>query len=86
MTPVEYREAAEEELLDQIGYLELRANGLGGRFFAEVRRAENLIAQFPELGAEIFPGIRKRVLRKFRYSRGWLTGRCRRIIQTHRSA
>jgi len=27
-----------------------------------------LIAQFPEAGGEIRPGIRKRLLRKFRYS------------------
>ena len=68
MTPVEYHEAAEEELLGEIGYLELRANGLGRRFFAEVRRAENLISQFPESATEILPGIRRHVLRKFRYS------------------
>ena len=68
MTPVSYHEAAEEELLHEIGYLELRANGLGRRFFAEVRRAENLISQFPESAEEIRPGIRKRILRKFRYS------------------
>ena len=64
MTPVKYHEAAEDELLNEIGYLELRASGLGRRFFAEVRRAEHLIAQFPESSAEILPGIRKRVLRK----------------------
>ena len=68
MTPVRYHEAAEEELLNEIGYLELRAPGLGRRFFAEVRRAERLIAQFPESAEEIRPGIRKRLLRKFRYS------------------
>jgi plasmid stabilization system protein ParE len=55
-------------LLHEIGYLELRANGLGRRFFAEVRRAEDLIAQFPESAAEIVPGIRTRILRKFHYS------------------
>lgn len=68
MTPVRYHEAAEEELLNEIGYLELRAHGLGRRFFAEVRRAERLIAEFPESAEEIRPGIRKRLLRKFRYS------------------
>jgi plasmid stabilization system protein ParE len=68
VTPVRYHEAAEEELLNEIGYLELRAQGLGRRFFAEVRRAERLIAQFPESAEEIRPGIRKRLLRKFRYS------------------
>jgi plasmid stabilization system protein ParE len=68
VTPVRYHEAAEEELLNEIGYLELRAQGLGRRFFAEVRRAESLLAQFPESAEEIRPSIRKRMLRKFRYS------------------
>ncbi len=68
MRPVRYHEAAEDELLNEIGYLELQAKGLGRRFFVEVRRAESLIAQFPEAAQEIRPGIRKRVLRKFRYS------------------
>ena len=62
---VKYHEAAEDELLTEVGYLELRASGLGGRFLAEVGRAEDLIAQFPESAPEILPGIRKRVLRKF---------------------
>jgi hypothetical protein len=47
VTAVNYHEAAEEELLHEIGYLELRANGLGRRFFAEVQRTEKLISQFP---------------------------------------
>jgi plasmid stabilization system protein ParE len=68
VTPVRYHEAAEEELLNEIGYLELRGKGLGRRFFAEVQRAEKFISQFPESAEEIRPGIRKRVLRKFHYS------------------
>ncbi|HZD41615.1 MAG TPA: type II toxin-antitoxin system RelE/ParE family toxin [Terriglobales bacterium] len=68
MTPVKYHEAAEEELLHEIGYLELRANGLGRRFFAEVQRAEKFISQFPESAEEIRPNIRKLSLQKFRYS------------------
>ena len=68
MTPIKYHEAAETELLNEIGYLELRAKGIGRRFYAEVRRAERLIAQFPESAEEIRPGIRKRILRTFRYS------------------
>ena len=32
MTPVTYHEAAEEELLNEIGYLELRGKGLGWLF------------------------------------------------------
>ncbi len=68
MSAVRYHQAAEDELLQEIGYLELRTIGLGRRFFAEVRRVENLIAEFPESAPQISPGIRKRVLRKFRYS------------------
>jgi len=41
VTPVRYHEAAEEELLHEIGYLELRAEGLGRRFFAEVRKSHS---------------------------------------------
>jgi plasmid stabilization system protein ParE len=68
MTPVRYHQAAEEELLNEIGYFELRVAGLGRRFYAEVRRAENLIAQFPESAREVLPGIRKHTLRKFPFS------------------
>jgi plasmid stabilization system protein ParE len=53
---VKYHEAAEDELLTEVGFL------------AEIRRAEDLIGQFPQWAPEILPGIRKRVLRKFPYS------------------
>jgi toxin ParE1/3/4 len=65
---VRYLEAAEAELLAEIGYLEQRAEGLGRRFFDEVKRVESVIAEFPEAGEEIRPGIRKRLLRSFRCS------------------
>lgn len=68
MTPIKYHEGADDELLNEIGYLELRAKGLGRRFLAEICRAENLVSQFPESAEEIRPGIRKRLLRQFRYS------------------
>ena len=67
MTPIKHHEGTEAEFLNEIGYLELRAKGLGRRFFVEVRRAESLIIQFPESAEEIRPGIRKRLLRQFRY-------------------
>jgi hypothetical protein len=66
--PVWYHEAAEDELLTAMSYLESRAKGLGRRFLDEVTRAENQIATFPQSGPEILPGIRKCLLRKFRYS------------------
>jgi plasmid stabilization system protein ParE len=56
MTPVRYHPAAEDELLNEIGYLELRVPSLGRRFYAEVRRAEGLIARFPESAREVLPG------------------------------
>lgn len=68
MTQVRYHEAAEDELLRELGFLELRAKGLGRRFLEEVRRTETMVAEFPESGAEIRPGIRWHMLRKFRYS------------------
>ena len=68
MTPIKYHEAAESELLNEIGYLELQAKGLGRRFQSEVRRAARFMGQFPESAEELAPGIRKRALRSFRYS------------------
>jgi len=55
-------------LLTEIGYLGLQAKGLGQRFYAEIRKTDHLMAQFPESAREIRPGIRTRILRKFRYS------------------
>ncbi len=49
MRKISYHEAAEAELLTEVGYLELRRDGLGRRFLAEVRRAENHMARFPNL-------------------------------------
>ena len=68
MKNIRYHEAAEAELLHEIGYLELRTKGLGRRFLAEIRKAERSIAEFPQSAAEIRPGIRRRVLHKFHYS------------------
>jgi len=62
------QEAGEEELINEIGYLDRQAHGLGRRFFNEVRYAETRIAQFPEAAQEVRPGIRKHMLRTFRYS------------------
>lgn len=68
MMPLRYHEAAEEELLNEIGYLDLQAHGLGRRFFNEIRHAENRIAQFPESAQAVRQGIRTQMLRTFRYS------------------
>ena len=65
MIPVRYHEAAEEELLTEIAYLESRAAGLGRRFFGDIRKAEDSIAALPKAAPEILPGIRRQLLRKF---------------------
>jgi hypothetical protein len=65
LTP-RYHEAAEEELLAQVRYLDDRAPGLGRRLLDEIERAEALIVEFPESAEEIRPGIRRRLVRTFR--------------------
>lgn len=68
MRTVRYLEPAEIELLAEVAYLEDSQPGLGRRFFDEVKRAEGYIAEFPEAAEEIRPGVRKRLIRLFRYS------------------
>ena len=68
MILIRYHEEAEKELLNAVGYLELQAKGLGRRLWAEIKRAESLIAQFPKSAKEIRHGIRKQIMRTFRYS------------------
>ena len=63
-----YHEAAREELLNEVGYLELQAPGLGRRFLEEVLRVEASIVEHPRAGEAIRPGIRRRLLRKFHYA------------------
>jgi plasmid stabilization system protein ParE len=63
-----YHEAAEQELLHAVGYLEMRAKGLGRRLLADVRKAEDRMTRFPESAPEIVPGIRRLLLQKFPYS------------------
>lgn len=68
MIAVKYHDAAEDELLAEIGYLELRVRGLEWRFYTEVRQAEDRITMFPESAPEVAPGIGKHPLRKFPFS------------------
>ena len=55
-------------MLNAVGYLELQSKGLGRRLWAEIQRAENFIIQFPKSSEEIRLGIRKRIVRTFRYA------------------
>lgn len=68
MIDVRFHEAAEAELHEALGFLELRAKGLGRRLLKELRATVARIAEFPLLGAEICPGVRKLSVRTFRYA------------------
>ena len=65
---IRYHSAAKAELLNEISYLEYQATGLGKRLFDEVLLAERCIQELPLSSPEVRAGIRKLVLRKFRYS------------------
>jgi plasmid stabilization system protein ParE len=65
---VRYLPAAEDELLFETTYLDERASGLGRRFLCEIQKAENRIAIFSHSSEELLPGIRKCLLRRFRYA------------------
>lgn len=68
MIPVWYHEAARQELLGAVSYFEARVRGLGNRFLADIRKAEDQISRLPESTAELVPSVRKCRLRKFPYS------------------
>jgi hypothetical protein len=68
LKPVRYIEPAETEFLTEIAYLEDSRPGLGRRSYDEVKRAESFIAESPEAAEEIRPGVRKRLIRVFRYA------------------
>ncbi|WP_157817629.1 type II toxin-antitoxin system RelE/ParE family toxin [Candidatus Thiodictyon syntrophicum] len=68
MIEVRYHEAAEAELYEALGFLELRAKGLGRRLLREVRRTAARIAECPLLAPEIRPGVRKRGVHTFPYA------------------
>lgn len=68
MIDVRYHEAAEAELFEALGFLELRAKGLGRRLLREVQRTLARIEEFPQIGPEIRPGVHKLPIRSFRYS------------------
>jgi toxin ParE1/3/4 len=68
VTEIRWHEAAEAELYEALGFLELRAKGLGRRLLGEVRRTSARLSEFPSLGPQIRPGVRKLPMRTFRYS------------------
>ena len=63
-----YHEAAEQELLSEVAYLEAQATGLGRRFLQEIRRIELLLSSSPEANPEMRPGLRTKGMKSFRYT------------------
>jgi len=76
---VRYHEAAESEVYEALGFLEMRTKGLGRRLLNEVRLTAVRIAEFPSLGREIRPRVRRLAVRSFPYSLVYAIGaaRCR---------
>ena len=67
MTLIRFHELAQRELEEAIADYELRSEGLGDRFLAEVRAAVSFIHEYPESSPIIDRGIRRKVLVKFPY-------------------
>ena len=66
MTPVRYHQAAEDELLNEIGYLGLRVPGLGRCFYAQVRprlRDDHQSHSLPNKSMlqEVLPGMSRSI-------------------------
>jgi toxin ParE1/3/4 len=63
-----FHEAADSELLEAISYYNAKVDGLGNRFFAEVKFAAGYIERYPEIAPVIEKGVRAKVLARFPYT------------------
>jgi len=54
---------ARDELLAGVSFYDSEYPGLGQDFAVEVRRLCRMVAESPESGFEVRPGIRRRILR-----------------------
>jgi plasmid stabilization system protein ParE len=59
---------AEEDLADARTWYERRREGLGDRFVLSVEAALDRIRRIPEGATEVFPGVRRVVVRRFPYA------------------
>jgi plasmid stabilization system protein ParE len=59
---------ARNDLAKAARYLELEKTGLGGRLTDEVQDALERLSANPNVGAEVAPGVRKLLVRRFPYS------------------
>ena len=68
MNPVRFHPKAFEELDAAASYYEKKRPGLGARFLAEARRANERIFEFPTAAREVRNSIRRRSIHQFPYS------------------
>jgi hypothetical protein len=59
---------ARAEMRESIEFYESRLGGLGQRFLSAVELVTERISAYPEAGAPVAPGLRKRIVPGFPYS------------------
>ena len=64
---LEFHPEAETEYLEALSHYEAQLAGLGKRLEADVRTAEKLLLDYPQIGASLGGGLRKLVLAAFPY-------------------
>jgi len=65
---LEFHPEAEEEFLQAALSYEAELAGLGARFDAELRAACEILSDYPDIGVQVDPDLRKLVLETFPYS------------------
>jgi plasmid stabilization system protein ParE len=65
---LEFHPEAELELIEAALHYELEVPGLGERFEAEVRRATDLLLEYPDIGQAVDSDLRRFVLPRFPFT------------------
>ncbi|MCZ7606764.1 MAG: type II toxin-antitoxin system RelE/ParE family toxin [Planctomycetota bacterium] len=61
------RDSALAEVAEAIAFYESRRNGLGQRFKSALELTVEGLAEFPNLGLELLPGVRRVLVPRFKY-------------------
>jgi plasmid stabilization system protein ParE len=65
---LEFHPKAEMELIEQAAHYELQVPGLGASFAAEVRRATDILLEYPEIGPAATADLRTFALNRFPFT------------------
>ena len=65
---LEFHPEAEMELIEAAAHYELQVPGLGERFEAEVRRATDILLEYPDIGSPADDHLRKFILNRFPFT------------------